>query len=111
MSADHVDVALGPLQRVVEEVRAGAGRLEKVADHRPRLVHDVCRRQPGLGSHQPWHGIACSNDGFDLADCLGEQPAQRTQPDTGLGEVGLRDRLVLLMTPSYASIRWDSRSA
>jgi hypothetical protein len=74
-------------------------------------VHDVCRRQPGLGARRPWHGIACGNDRLDLFDRVGKQPAQRAQSYPGLCQVGLRDRLVLLMTPSYASIRWDSRSA
>jgi hypothetical protein len=54
---------------------------------------------------------ACGNDHFDLSDSVGKQPAQRTQPDPGLGEVGLRDRFVFCMTPSYASTRWDSRLA
>jgi hypothetical protein len=50
LAADHVDVAFDPLQRAVEEVGAGPGRLEKVADHRPRLVHHVRRRQAGLAA-------------------------------------------------------------
>ena len=26
-------------------------------------MHDVCRRQPGLATRRPWHGIACGDDG------------------------------------------------
>ena len=59
-------------------------------------MHDVRGRQPRLTAHRSGHGIACGDDGFELADGVGEQPAKRPQPHPRFAEVGLRDGFVLL---------------
>src|SRR3954452_3264076 len=96
MACQYIDVALDPLQRVVEEVGAGAGRREQPRNHRTEFADDVGGREPRLTAHRPRYGITYCNRVFELPDGVSEQPAQRPQPDPRLAEVSLRDGFVLL---------------
>ena len=55
------------------------------------------RRQSGFTADHPRHGIACGKDRFDLANGVGEQPAQRPQPHPGLAKMGLCNGFVSLL--------------
>jgi len=80
VTGDHVDVALGTLQRVVQKLRAGAGCLQQVGDHRPGFMHDVRRGCAHTGPHFTANVLPAGDSGLEIVGGGVDQSAQCSEP-------------------------------
>jgi hypothetical protein len=109
VTGDHVDVALGTLQRLVQELRAGAGCLQQIGDQRTGFMHDVRRGCADSGAGLTADMMPAADPGLHVVGGGVGQSAQCTKPHPGTAEAHLCAGLILPEILDVVRANPDSR--